>query len=88
MLSSCASLPRCAQPDRSGLNGGLLRTPLDLLLRQGAERVVDHDGDEVVHAERIALHLCLVQEFRRDDDRRRTSGGFQSDAVMRTARRT
>ena len=65
----------------------MLRTFVDLLIRQSAERVSDHDRGEIVHAERIALHLCLMQEFRSDDNCRGAAGGFQSDAVMRTARR-
>jgi hypothetical protein len=64
-----------------------LRALVELRLRQGAERVVDDDGDEVRHPERIALHLGLVQEFRGDDDRGRAAQGFEADAVMRTARR-
>ena len=41
----------------------MLRALLDLLVGQRAERVFDHHRGEIVHAERIALHLCLVQEF-------------------------
>lgn len=69
------------------MSGGLLRALLDLFLGQSAERVVDYDRGEVAHAERVALHLCLVQELRGDDNCRGAAGGFQSDAVMRTARR-
>jgi hypothetical protein len=65
----------------------LLRAALDLRLGQGAERVVDDHRDEVGHAERVALHLGLVQELGRDDDRGRAAQGFEADAVMRTARR-
>jgi hypothetical protein len=49
--------------------------------------VFDHDRGEIAHAERITLHLRLVQEFRGHDNCRGAAGGFQSDAVMRTARR-
>ena len=50
--------------------------------------MVDHDRREVGHAECVALHLGLVQKFGGDDDRRRPPQGFETDAVMRTARRT
>ena len=62
-----------------------MRAPLDLRLGQGAERVVDDDREEAGHAERIALHLGLVQEFGGDDDRGRAAQGFETDTVMRTA---
>ena len=65
----------------------MLHTLVDLLVGQSAERMFDHDQGEIGHAERIALRLCLVQEFRSDDNCRGAAGGFQSDAVMRTARR-
>ena len=50
---------------------------VDFLVGQGAERVVDDDRREIGHAERVALHLRFVQEFGRDDDRRRPAGGFE-----------
>jgi len=75
------------EQDGGALGGGLLRALLDLLVGEGAERVFDHHRGEFVHAERVALHLCLVQEFRSDDNCRGAAGGFQSDGVMRTARR-
>ena len=64
-----------------------MRALLDLLVGESAERVLDHDGVKIAHAERVALHLRLVQELRGDDNCRGAAGGFQSDAVMRTARR-
>jgi hypothetical protein len=75
------------EQDGGALVSRLLRALLDLFLGQSAERVVNYDRGEVAHAERVALHLCLVQEFRSDDNCRGAAGGFQSDAVMRTARR-
>jgi hypothetical protein len=48
--------------------------------------MLDYDGDEIAHAERVALDLSLVQEFGGDDDRCRATGRFELDAVMRTAR--
>ena len=75
------------EQDGHALGSRLLRALLDLLIGQSAERVVNYDRDEIAHAERVALHLCLVQEFRSDDNCRGAAGGFQSDAVMRTARR-
>ena len=60
---------------------------LDLLVGERAERVFDDDRGEIVHTESITLHLCLVQEFRGHDNCRGAAGGFQSNAVMRTARR-
>ena len=44
-------------------------------------------GAEVRHAERGALHFGLVQKFGGDNDRDRPSERFESDSVMRTARR-
>ena len=78
---------RAPEQDADALGGGLLRALLDLLVGESAERVPDNDGGEIVHAERIALHLRLVQELDCDDDCRGAAGGFQSDGVMRTARR-
>jgi hypothetical protein len=49
------------EQDADALGGGLLRALLDLVVGEGAERVLDHDRGEIVHAERVALHLCLVQ---------------------------
>ena len=80
-------LERAPEQDADALGGGLLRALLDFLVGQGAERVLDHDQSEIAHAERIALHLRLVQELRGDDNCGGAAGGFQSDAVMRTARR-
>lgn len=65
----------------------MLRALLDFLLGKGAERVLDHDWGEIAHAERIALHLRLVQELRGDDNCGGAAGCFETDAVMRTARR-
>jgi hypothetical protein len=48
--------------------------------------MVDNDRGEIAHAERMALHLCLVQELGSDDNRGRPAQCFESDAVMRTAR--
>ena len=76
---------RAPEQDADALGGGLLRALLDFLVGQGAERVLDHDQSEIAHAERIALHLRLVQELRGDDNCGGAAGGFQSDAVMRTA---
>ena len=78
---------RLSKPGRNGARGGLGGAGIDFGLGQGAQRVIDDDGVEVGHAERGALHLGLIQEFGRDDDRRRPSQRFESDAVMRTARR-
>ncbi len=64
-----------------------MRALLDLLVGESAERVLDHDWVKIAHAERVALHLRLVQEFGGDDDRGRPSQRFELDAVMRTARR-
>src|ERR1700731_5056400 len=75
------------EQDVDALGGGLLGALLDLLVGESAERMLDHDGVKIVHAERVALHLRLVQELRSDDNCRGAAGGFQSDAVMRTARR-
>jgi hypothetical protein len=47
----------------------LLGTRRDLGLGQGAERMIDNHGDEIAHAERVALHLRFVQELGGDDDR-------------------
>jgi hypothetical protein len=44
-------------------------------------------GAKLRHAEGIALHLRLVKELGGDDDRCRMTGGFETDGVMRTARR-
>ena len=57
----------------------MLRTLVDFLVCESAERVSDDDGGEIVHTERIALHLCLVQEFRGHDNCRGAAGGFQSE---------
>ena len=65
---------------------GLFGTRRDLGFGQGAERMVDNHRGEIVHAERTALHLCLVQELGGDDNRCRPAQCFESDAVMRTAR--
>jgi len=65
----------------------MLRPLVDFCVGQCAERVLNDDGNELVHAECIALHLRLVQKLRGDDDRRRAAGGFEPDPVMRTARR-
>src|SRR5438132_7660234 len=48
--------------------------------------MIDHRRGEIVHAERLALHLRLVQKLGGDDHCRRPARRFQSDAVMRTAR--
>ena len=64
------------EQDVGALGGGLLRAFVDLLVGQSAERVFDDDRGEIVHTERIALHLCLMQEFRSDDNCRGASGGF------------
>ena len=77
---------KLAPPLSEALRQGLLGALVDLDLGQGAERVIDDDWDEVGHAERVTLHLRLMQKFGRDDDRRRAAEGFESDTVMRTAR--
>ena len=66
----------------------MLRPLVYLLIGQCAERVFDHDRNKLGHAERVALHLCFVQKFDCHDDCGRAAGGFEPDAVMRTARRT
>jgi len=48
--------------------------------------MVDNHRGEVVHTERLALHLRLVQELGGDDNCCRPAQCFESDAVMRTAR--
>jgi len=53
------------------LIGGLCCTRLDFSLGQGAKRMIDNYRSEVTHAERVALHLRLVQEFGSNDDRGR-----------------
>src|SRR6266853_4697090 len=73
-------------PHRNALSHRLFGARLDLRLGQGAERMIDHHWGEVAHAERIALHLRLVQKLGGDDDRGRSAQCFESDAVMRTAR--
>ena len=78
---------RAPQPDGCRLRGSLLRPLAYLLIGQCAERVVDDDRSEILHAERGALHLCLVQELGGDDHCRGAAGCFETDAVMRTARR-
>jgi len=54
------SSQRAPEQDADALSSGVLRAFVDLLIRQSAERVSDHDRGEIVHAERIALHLCLM----------------------------
>ena len=73
-------------PHGDALAHSLLGARLDLRLGQGAERMIDNCGGKIAHAERIALHFCLVQELGGDDDRCRPAQSFESDAVMRTAR--
>ena len=64
----------------------LLRALADFAVGQGAERMTDHNRSQIGHSERVTLHPRLVQEFGGDDDRRRAAQGFESNAVMRTAR--
>ena len=66
---------RAAQAERlppapygQALSDGLLGARLDLHLGQGAERMIDNHRGEIAHAERVALHLRLVQELGGDDD--------------------
>jgi hypothetical protein len=47
----------------------LLGTRRDLGLGQSAERMIDNHRGEIAHAERLALHLCLVPKLGGDDDR-------------------
>jgi hypothetical protein len=54
------SSQKAPEQDADALSGGVLRAFVDLLIRESAERVSDHDRGEIVHAERIALHLCLM----------------------------
>ena len=81
---------RCAgkltPPLSKALGEGLSGALVDLGFGQGAQRVIDDDRDEVGHAERVTLHLRLMQKFGGDDDRRRTAKGLEAHAVMRTAR--
>ena len=58
-------------PDGHALPDGLHCARFDLGIGQRAERMVDNHGGEVAHAERIALHLRLVQELGGDDNRGR-----------------
>jgi hypothetical protein len=53
-----------------------LRAPLDLLVGQSAERVFDNYEGELLYAERVALHLRLVQELGGNDDRCRAARRF------------
>ena len=76
------------QPPGDGLVGGLGGAGVDLGLRDRAERMVDDDRLKVGHAECSPLNLGLMQELGGDDDGDRPPQGFESDAVMRTARRT
>ena len=48
--------------------------------------MVDNHRGEIAHAERMALHFCLVQKLDGDDNGCRPAQCFESDAVMRTAR--
>ena len=38
--------------------------------------MIDNHWSEITHAERVALHLRLVQELRGDDNCRGAAGGF------------
>ena len=58
-------------PDGYALPDGLLGARFDLGIGQGAERMVDDHGDEIAHAQGVALHLRLVQELGGDDNRGR-----------------
>ncbi len=78
---------RLPEQNADALGGSLLRASVDFLVGQSAERVLDDHWGKIVHPERVALHLRFVQEFGGDDDHCRAAGGFESDAVMRTARR-
>jgi hypothetical protein len=62
-----------AEPTGDALAEGLLGTPVDFRVGQGAERVVDDNRYQIGHAERRTLHLRFVQEFGGDDDRRRAA---------------
>jgi hypothetical protein len=44
---------------------------LDHRFGQGAEGMIDNHRDKVAHAERVALHLRLVQKLCGDNDRGR-----------------
>ena len=76
-----------AAPNSYALTRGLFGTRIDFNLGQGAERMINNRRSEARHTERIALHLRLVQELGSDDHRRRATQRFESDSVMRTARR-
>jgi hypothetical protein len=49
--------------------------------------MIDNDRHKIAHAERVALHLRFVQKLGGDNDRCRPAQCFETDAVMRTARR-
>jgi hypothetical protein len=69
------------------VRGNLPRPLLDLGVAQGAERMIDNDRGEIGHAEGIALYQRFVQKFGGYNDRRRAAQGFETNGVMRTARR-
>ena len=76
-----------AEPHARGAGRGLAGAGVDLGLGQRAQRMVYNNGHEVGHTEGGTLHLGFVQKFGRDDDCGRPPQRFQSNAVMRTARR-
>lgn len=76
-----------SEPAGEALAERLLGAAVDLGVGQGAERMVDDDRRQIGQAQRVALHQRLVQKLAGDDDRRRAAQGFETDGVMRTARR-
>ena len=56
-------------PHGYALSPCLFGARLDLRFGQGAEGMIDNHRDKVAHAERVALHLRLVQKLCGDDDR-------------------
>jgi hypothetical protein len=79
-------VPSAAAPDLDALCDGFLGARIDLRLGEGAQRVLDHNQGKIVHAQRIALDLRLVQKLGRDDDGRRAAQRLEFNSIVRTAR--
>ena len=77
----------CPEPSRDALAKGLVGALVDFGVGERAERMVDDHRGEIRHAEGLALHQRFVQKFAGNNDRGRAAQGFETDGVMRTARR-